>query len=277
MTDCWSCLSNRTLRNGLAIELSRHKLTNWLYIEVELAAKTNSGQRRRSFPAYSYLTGHYSTSYRYCFDLSSEAPRNLAEPLVTSWCSCFRAPRLPIHRESNARRRLHRLHLEGKMDISFVKYKIWNNNDFRVTTKIEREMSEKNRLQKHRGIIKQKQEDQGTRGQIFTRLISKQTWTTERKESRERDESGRERLRAIAQARYKLHLNRSRGTHGIRNLNGCRAKERQKKTRRHRVEHADEEETWKADSKMQSETASGWNGAPDMRYIHFSTATKAGS
>lgn len=81
-----------------AIELSRHKLTNWLYIHrVELAAKTNSGQRRRSFPAYSYLTGHYSTSYRYCFDLSPEAPRNLAEPLVTSWYSCFRAPRLPIY------------------------------------------------------------------------------------------------------------------------------------------------------------------------------------
>lgn len=31
---------------------------------------------------------------------------------------------------------------------------------------------------------------------------------------------------AIARARYKLHLNRSRGTHGIRNLNGYRAKER---------------------------------------------------
>lgn len=28
--------------------------------------------------------------------------------------------------------------------------------------------------------------------------------------------------RAIARARYKLHLNRSRGTRGIRNLNGHR-------------------------------------------------------
>lgn len=75
------------LRNRLAIESPRYKLT--IYIGVELDVKTNSGQRRRSFPVYRYLAGHYSISYRYCFDLLFEALRSFAEPLVTSWNSCF--------------------------------------------------------------------------------------------------------------------------------------------------------------------------------------------
>lgn len=75
------------LLNRLAIESPRYQLT--IYIGVELDAKTNSDQRRRSFPVYRYQAGHYSTSYRYCFDLLFEALRSFAEPLVTSWNSCF--------------------------------------------------------------------------------------------------------------------------------------------------------------------------------------------
>lgn len=118
------------LRNRLAIESPRYKLT--IYIGVELDAKTNSGQRRRSFPVYRYLAGHYSTSYRYCFDLLFEALRSFAEPLVTSWNSCFQTVILrKWHQErDNVIRGRGKMNAMGYKFVSTLNCQFWTTHIF---------------------------------------------------------------------------------------------------------------------------------------------------
>lgn len=118
---------NRMLLNRLAIESPRYQLT--IHIGVELDAKTNSGQRRRSFPLYRYQAGHYSTSYRYCFDLLFEALRSFAEPLVTSWNSCFQTVILrKWHQERD-----NVIGGRGKMNAMGYKFVSTSNCQFRTT------------------------------------------------------------------------------------------------------------------------------------------------